>query len=160
MIAMISPSYDSFNESLSTLKFATRAKKVKNEAKINEDMDNKALLRKYELELKKLRALLETKQQNVVDKGVLLNMEQQKKRLEEDRQAAITALELRSQEFEREKEEKKKLEAKIKALMSQVLVGGQAIEDTPQFQTALEEKQRLIRQEYEVKLGELERERQ
>ena len=96
MIAMISPSYDSFNESLSTLKFATRAKKVKNEAKINEDMDNKALLRKYELELKKLRALLETKQQNVVDKGVLLNMEQQKKRLEEDRQAAITALELRS----------------------------------------------------------------
>ena len=96
MVAMISPSYDSFNESLSTLKFATRAKKVKNEAKINEDMDNKALLRKYELELKKLRALLETKQQNVVDKGVLLNMEQQKKRLEEDRQAAITALELRS----------------------------------------------------------------
>ena len=75
MIAMISPSYDSFNESLSTLKFATRAKKVKNEAKINEDMDNKALLRKYELELKKLRSLLETKQQNVVDKGVLLNME-------------------------------------------------------------------------------------
>ena len=96
MVAMISPSYDSFNESLSTLKFATRAKKVKNEAKINEDMDNKALLRKYELELKKLRSLLETKQQNVVDKGVLLNMEQQKKRLEEDRQAAITALELRS----------------------------------------------------------------
>lgn len=47
MIAMISPSYVSFNESLSTLKFATRAKKVKNEAKINEDMDNKALLRKY-----------------------------------------------------------------------------------------------------------------
>ena len=39
-------------------------------------------MRKYELELKKLRALLETKNQNVVDKGVLLNMEQQKKRLE------------------------------------------------------------------------------
>ena len=72
---MISPSYDAFNESLSTLKFATRAKKVKNEAKINEDVDQKALLRKYELELKKLRALLETKNQNVVDKGVLLNME-------------------------------------------------------------------------------------
>ena len=39
MIAMISPSHDAFNESLSTLKFATRAKKVKNEAKINEDVD-------------------------------------------------------------------------------------------------------------------------
>ena len=45
-------------------------------------------------------------------------------------------------------------------MKSQVLVGGQAIEDTPQFQSALEEKQRVIRKEYEVKLSELERERQ
>ena len=35
MMTMISPSYDSFNESLSTLKFATRAKKIKNEARVN-----------------------------------------------------------------------------------------------------------------------------
>jgi len=59
-----------------------------------------------------------------------------------------------------EKEEKKKLEEKIKMLNSQLLVGGKKIEDTPQFKTALEEKQRLIRQEYEGKLSELERERQ
>jgi kinesin family protein 3/17 len=39
MIAMISPAADSFLESMSTLKFATRAKKVKNEARINEDLD-------------------------------------------------------------------------------------------------------------------------
>lgn len=39
MMAMISPSSDGFCESLSTLKFATRAKKIKNEAKINEDID-------------------------------------------------------------------------------------------------------------------------
>ena len=52
------------------------------------------------------------------------------------------------------------LEKKIKALRSQMLVGGQEIEDTPQFQSALEEKQRLIRMEYEGKLGELERESQ
>jgi len=58
-----------------------------------------------------------------------------------------------------EKEEKKKLEEKIKMLNSQLLVGGKKIEDTPQFKTALEEKQRLIRQEYEGKLSELERER-
>ena len=59
-----------------------------------------------------------------------------------------------------EKEEKKKLEEKIKMLNSQLLVGGKKIEDTPQFKSALEEKQRLIRQEYEGKLSELERERQ
>ena len=39
MMAMVSPSSDAFGESLSTLKFATRAKKIKNEARINEDVD-------------------------------------------------------------------------------------------------------------------------
>lgn len=61
MIAMISPALEAFNESISTLKFATRAKKIKNEAQINEDVDQKSLLRKYELELKKLRAELMAK---------------------------------------------------------------------------------------------------
>lgn len=74
--------------------------------------------------------------------------------------AAITALESRSREYMMEKEEKKKLEEKIKMLNSQLLIGGKQIEDTPQFKSALEEKQRLIRQEYEGKLSELERERQ
>jgi len=68
MIATVSPAYDSYLESLCTLKFATRAKKVKNEAKINEDVDQRALLRKYEMELKKLRAELEQKNQSVHDK--------------------------------------------------------------------------------------------
>jgi hypothetical protein len=40
-----------------------------------------------------------------------------------------------------------------------MLVGGKKIEDTPQFRVALEEKQRIIRQEYESKLNEIERER-
>ena len=61
MMAMISPSSDAFGESLSTLKFATRAKKIKNEARINEDVDQRALLRKYEVELKKLKCELEEK---------------------------------------------------------------------------------------------------
>lgn len=38
-MAMVTPSFISFNESLSTLKFATRAKKIKNEAVVNEDLD-------------------------------------------------------------------------------------------------------------------------
>jgi hypothetical protein len=39
MMAMLSPSVDSFGESLSTLKFANRAKSIKNEAFVNEDLD-------------------------------------------------------------------------------------------------------------------------
>jgi hypothetical protein len=71
------------------------------------------LLRKYELELKKLRAELFAKQKNVVDKEVLLNLERQKKSLEEDKQAAIAELEMRSKELASEKEEKMMLELKI-----------------------------------------------
>lgn len=40
-----------------------------------------------------------------------------------------------------------------------MLIGGKKIEETPQFRTLLEEKQKLIRQEYEQKLQEMERER-
>jgi kinesin family protein 3/17 len=61
MMAMISPAYDGYSESVSTLKFATRAKKIRNVAKINEDVDQRALLRKYERELKKLRDELSKK---------------------------------------------------------------------------------------------------
>ena len=159
MMAMISPAYDSFSESLSTLKFATRAKKVKNDARINEDLDHRALLRKYELELQKLRDELELRTRTMVDKESILMLEQQKRRAEEDKLAAITALEARSREFMIEKEEKKRLEEKIKALNSQLLVGGKKIEDTPQFKSLLEEKQRAIRMEYEGRLGEIEKER-
>lgn len=43
---------------------------------------------------------------------------------------------------------------------SQLLIGGRKIEDTPQFRTALEQQQKLIREQYEQKLQDLEKERQ
>jgi kinesin family protein 3/17 len=160
MMAMISPAFDSLPETLSTLKFATRAKKVKNEARINEDVDHRALLRKYELELKRLREELEERSRTVVDKEHVFKLEQQKRRAEEDKLAAITALEARSRDYQVEREEKQRLEEKIKALNSQLLVGGKKVEDLPQFKSALEEKQRALRKEYEGRIDELERERQ
>lgn len=43
---------------------------------------------------------------------------------------------------------------------SQLLVGGRKIEETPQFRSALEEQQKIIRQQYEKRLQDLEKERQ
>jgi len=160
MMAMISPAADAYNETHSTLKFAERAKKIKNVAQINEDLDQVALLRKYEMELKKLRSELENRSTGSPDNNLLQDMAKEKKRLEEDRQQAINLLQNREKEFAKEKEEKERLIARIRMLTSQVLVGGKHIEETPQFKSALEEKQRVIRQEYEQKLNELERERQ
>jgi len=160
MMAMISPAYTCFAETLSSLKFANRAKNIKNNAKINEDVDQRALLRKYEAELKMLRHALEEKNKDVMDKEVVYKLEEDKRKAEEDKAAMIKVLETRSREYMKEKEEKRKLEEKIKLMSSQMLLGGKKIEDTPQFRTALEEKQRMIHQEYETKLQELEKERQ
>ena len=63
-------------------------------------------------------------------------MEEQKRRAEADKLAAITALEQRSREFMREKEAKARLEARIASMQSQLLVGGAALEETPVFRRA------------------------
>lgn len=89
-----------------------------------------------------------------MSKEELLRLEQDKRRAEKDKEAAITALESKYKEYLHEKEEK------IKELSSQLLVGGQRIEETPQFRSALETKQKIIREEYEGKLQEIEKERQ
>lgn len=133
---------------------------MKNEARINEDVDHRALLRKYEIELRRLKNELDEKSKLVYDKETLLQLEEEKRRAEEDKAAAITALEARSREFMLEKEEKKRLEERIKMMNNQILIGGKKVEDTPQFRNALEEKQKIIRLEYEKKVQELEKERQ
>ena len=168
MMAMISPALEAMVESISTLNFANRAKKIRNEARVNEDLDQKSLLRKYELELKKLRAELEERNKNVVDKRRLLELDEQRKRAEADKMAAIKALEVRSQEFLLEKEEKRKLEQRIASLMSQMIRGERPanvgntgdMDVDPEVQNMMKDQQDKLRQEYEGKLADLERERE
>jgi len=114
MMAMISPSNDSFSETLSTLKFAHRAKKVRNTPKINEDIDQKTLLVKYENELKAMKNELEEKNK------ILINSNNCAPTIPE----AVL------------------LKERIKNMASQFLCGGQKIEETPEFRQALEQKQR------------------
>ena len=61
MIATLSPATFNFEESLSTLRYANRAKCIKNKPKINEDPKD-AMLREYQEEILKLKAALEAKQ--------------------------------------------------------------------------------------------------
>ena len=63
MIAMISPYDGSFNESISTLNFAKRAKSIRIKASINEELNQNALISQYETELNRLRKELEEKNQ-------------------------------------------------------------------------------------------------
>jgi len=57
MIANISPSEMQAEETLSTLRYADRAKRIKNNPKINEDPKD-TLLRKYQEEIKVLKEQL------------------------------------------------------------------------------------------------------
>lgn len=159
-MAMISPAVEAFPESLSTLKFAHRAKKVKNLARVNEDVDHVTLLRKYERELRKLRAELQQRSKDLVDKRLVLQLEEARRREQADKIAAITALEKQSVEIARQKAAMAQLQKKIASMQSQLLIGGQKVEETPEFRTLLAAEQARIRQQYEVRLAELEAESQ
>lgn len=56
------------------MKFANRAKNIKNAAIINEDLDQRTLLRKYEIELKRLQNELHEKNKGLFDKSHLLQV--------------------------------------------------------------------------------------
>ncbi|KAA3680815.1 kinesin family member 3A [Paragonimus westermani] len=58
MIANIAPSDYNYEESLSTLRYANRAKNIRNNAKINEDPKD-AMLRQFQKEIEQLRKQLE-----------------------------------------------------------------------------------------------------
>lgn len=62
MIACVSPSDVDAEETLSTLRYAARARCIKNKPVVNEDPKD-ALLRQYQLELQRLRKLLDSSDQ-------------------------------------------------------------------------------------------------
>ncbi|XP_046324311.1 kinesin-like protein KIF17 isoform X2 [Marmota monax] len=57
MVACLSPADNNYDETLSTLRYANRAKSIKNKPRINEDPKD-ALLREYQEEIKRLKAIL------------------------------------------------------------------------------------------------------
>lgn len=61
LIACISPEKSNLDETLNTLRFASRTKRIKNKAKINEDPKD-ALLRKYKEQIEELRLKLKERQ--------------------------------------------------------------------------------------------------
>lgn len=58
MVACLSPADNNYDETLSTLRYANRAKNICNQPHINEDPKD-TMLREYQEEIQKLRALLE-----------------------------------------------------------------------------------------------------
>ena len=159
MIATISPAQCSFNESLSTLNFAKRAKNIKNRPIVNEDIDHNALIHQYENELRKIRMELEEKSKLIASNEKILELKNKEEKAKND---AIKAYEQASKQLFIERDEKQKLEAKIRLMNLQMIKGGEkiSIEETPQFKNALQEKKYMLEKDFEQKLLEIEKERE
>jgi len=147
MIAAISPASASYEETLSTLRYASRAKNIKNRPVINEDPKD-ALLRQYEVEIKKLREMIENLGKNggtaqqiaeteneftksftdskIFSMGEHANKLQQ---LEKDKDELANQLMEREQAIHSEKEQKEKLNNMIKEMEEKMMSGGKELEE-------------------------------
>ena len=150
MITMISPCQDFISETLSSLCFSRRAKKIKNKPKINEEINHKALISQYEIQLNNLRNELKKKNE-ILEKNPFMKQVEQ---LTEDKENILKQLEETSQMFYKEREENKKLENKIDIMNKNNNI---KIEKTPQFISAIEEKQKSLLKEFDNKLKEFQR---
>ena len=158
MITTISPCHDHFSESLSSLLFAKRAKNIKNKPIVNQDLHQRALIGQYEIELKKLQNELQEKSRLLHSNEYVSEIEEMKSKYEKDKKEILKQLEKMSKQYMHEKEEKNKLK---KILMNaQMVKNSSKIEDMPQFRVVIEEKEKLLLKELDVKFKEIEKEKQ
>lgn len=91
---------------------------------------------------------------------LVLKLDEQRKRAEEDKKAAIVALEQASRQYIQEREEKKKLEHKIQLMNSQMITGGHKGDDSIHLNLLYEEKHSQLMKEFDNKVQEVEKEKQ
>lgn len=101
IVCNISSSSDAYDETLSTLKFAQRAKKIKQTITRNEAASSKALITKYQQEIHLLQSKLKEMETRLVSEEKLVNsphMESQLMMLQEEKEKADARLEAILQE--------------------------------------------------------------
>lgn len=113
MIACVSPSSDNYDETLSTLRYANRAKNIKNKPKINEDPKD-ALLREYQEEIERLKAMVQPEAGAAVHPA--FSIEDERKKLRAEFEEAMN--ELRG-EYEREQTSKAELQKDLESLKAE-----------------------------------------
>jgi len=159
LITMISPCQNFINETLSSLSFSKRAKKIRNRPVINEEIKHQTLIKQYEIQLKNLRNEIAKKDEILNNNNLIKQINQ----LNEDKNNIIKQLELTSQKYLNEKNEKKNLEKKIEMIKkncdeNKIENYNLNIEQTPQFKRIFEQKQEILLKEFEDKLKEYEKE--
>jgi len=136
MIANVSPASDSYDETLGTLRYAARAKHIKNQPKVNEDPKD-ALLREYSEEINRLKSMLENKNpENASTLNVKSNQSQVNHLLKE-----------KEEEIQNERKRREEIESKLKDIEQQMFKGGDQKGDQSQKEKYQEMAERLQEQE-------------
>ena len=146
MVATIGPASYNYEETNSTLLYATRARDIKNAPRINEDPKD-ALLGQLREKIAQLKKQLEMQQANAAANGVIVGDNNELKELEEKHQKQLAELmakktmneeerqkakEALEEEYEKQKKlraESDDLKQKIKQMEQSVLVGGENLVD-------------------------------
>ena len=130
MIANIGPASYNYEETLTTLRYANRAKNIKNRPRVNEDPKD-ALLREFQLEIERLKEQLEEKRRK-----------KENKLIDDDNSDSEMS---RSQEngfYDQEAMEK--LQAKINAMESKLINGKNMIDHTNEQKLELEKRNKEL----------------
>jgi kinesin family member 17 len=110
MVACISPADYNYEETLSTLRYASRAKNIANKPKINEDPKD-AMLREYQTEIEMLRKMLEKSGGGNVGESLVNNVDiqeqirEEKEKIELEFEEKARQLRVEHEQQKREKEE-------------------------------------------------------
>ncbi|KAI6654750.1 Kinesin-like protein KIF3B [Oopsacas minuta] len=172
MIATIGPASYNFEESLLTLRYANRAKNIKNKPRINEDPKD-ALLREFQDELSRLKSMMGNKKKKKFKEGKKgeeqsdyeeerdheAYLKEERKRLEsekasllqnteiveEEKDRMVNEVQKKMEEVKKEQKNRDNLAAKIKAMESKLLAGGKTISvHTAEQEKALAERKKQI----------------
>lgn len=137
MIANIGPADYNYDETLNTLRYASRAKNIKNKPRINEDPKD-ALLREYQDEITKLRQQLEQLHQGMDPSEVMAKMGDLGM-VTGDREEVVVE---EREDTEKMKQYQEKLEAEKLEIKEQAKKERDAINN--QKNMAKEEKERIV----------------
>lgn len=135
MVANIGPSAYNYEETLTTLRYASRAKNITNKPRLNEDPKD-TLLKEFQAEIERLRLQLEERRRLKLTASSMSNHEEKTSSEEVDDQPQIDV------------EASEKLQARIRAMESKMLVGGKNIVDhTNEQQRELEARMDQLREQ-------------
>ena len=126
LLTCLSPSPHHYNENVSSLSFAARARRVQNRVEVNEvGVDGRpSVLRKYERELARLRTELQQRRDNVVDVRRLIAAEDEKRKAEADREEQRGRVKSLSESLVKEKALKRRLQQQIEQMNGVMIAGG------------------------------------